>query len=122
VEARLNQGRDSTSRLQLGDLPIVDGYSSSQYQEGNTFSPVKFGMVKNLQAYFARKDWNVSRWLWYSNFSLQVNTAKNLEILFTTTKEIDMQLTALEAYQSKYGLSHVRQIDLRSQLLAVVKK
>ncbi len=119
IDTAFRAHEQSVTQAGWSTLRLMEGSDASDFKTGDRFPESKFELVANVAKYMAEQELPVSKYLWQSDFSLLVQLSNNQQILFTTTKDLNRQLVALEAVRNKGDLERASVVDLRSELVAV---
>jgi hypothetical protein len=123
LQARLDNAyrthEQAVTQAGWSTLRLIEGSDATDFKTGDKFPQAKFDLVRSVSQYLADQQLPVSKYVWQSDFSLLAQLSNNQQILFTTTRPLAKQLTALDAVRNKGDLSRARVVDLRSELVSV---
>lgn len=119
VNSLINNGVQALQQTTFATLPQVYGNDAAAWKLGDRFDNSKFESARSVVAYLTQSQLTFTKMQWQTDFTLAVDLAEGKKLLFTSTREIEEQLTALEALRTKIDFAGVSLIDLRSELVAV---
>ncbi len=119
VESSLNNNVTALLGTEFTQLPQIMGYDSTVYAVGSDFPSTTFDDARQVQAYMQKDSLVFVKMTWESEFTLTVDLASGIKLMFTNTRPIQDQLSALNTVRNQGDLSGATVIDLRSEIVAV---
>lgn len=138
VESKIANFRDELGASRFAGLTRVEGFHTEtfvvssgagqadqvntryrMYKVGDEFDSTVFEMSQQVIDFLLDNELEIDRLRWESEFTLNVRLTLGIEILFSSTRNLNAQLVALQTIRQQGDLSGVQVVDLRSELIAV---
>lgn len=119
VIAQQDAGLAVLNQSQFAQLPRVFAVDANAWKLGNKFLESKFEISKAIIDYLTVEQLGIIKIQWQSDFTIIVDLVEGKQLLFTSTRDIHVQIQALETLRSRIDMTNVRIIDLRSELVSV---
>lgn len=100
-------------------LPRVFAIDATGWKLGDKFLENKFGISKAIIDYLTIESLGINKIQWQSDFTIVVDLSEGKRLLFTSTRDINLQIQALQTLRGRIDMSTARTIDLRSELVSV---
>lgn len=119
VNSLLNENLNTFAQSQFNELPKVIGLDSNIWRLGDKFDSEKYSLSSAVTKYLQKIGWKINELRWISDFTLDAKLKDGRQVYFTTTRDTEDQLNALEALRTKVDIKGVTEIDVRGTTVAV---
>lgn len=100
-------------------LPIMQDLSNQQFAQGALMPNSKFEYGYDLLTFFDSKNLNLNQLLWVTDFNIVATLDSNTQVIFTSTRDLQEQLTAFETIRRVEDITKARQVDVRANMVSV---
>lgn len=100
-------------------LPLLQDLTNQQFKQGEDFPRTKFRFGYDLLNYFTQSNLSFLKLVWITDFNIVATLTSGTQIIFTTTRSLQDQLTALETMRRVEDITRARVVDVRANVVSV---